>query len=499
MDAWDVFDSEKLEVLRAMSPDAIRAALARGELREDDLVRPAGTTHPWARLGDAPSLVAVPPPVPVPPPPPPKPARKTEEAPARGDGPRAASPIRKPPPAPPLPSAPPQRPGARPAPERPPGTVDEQSAGAAFAFSPLDPGAAETGTPDADSIGESWPSQEAGDFPPIPGSGETTEALPPVRPLAPTRRSPAAAEPADDAGAMPTESMAARPTPVGVPSRARPGDREPETISGLFGLDDDDEVAAGPVAEVRPSGPASRSAGLVGVGARGGPSGEATSRAPSPAPTDVPVLEIDEDDEEPFDPQDEDEAVAEFTLSRKGPEKVEELDLAAMVDVAFQLVLFFLVTATTVLYKTLEIPKPNPERPPAAEGAAQGMESPRTLEELKDDYIVVEIDPKGQFTVDKQPVAADFNALAERLRQARRESGRTAMLLSAQAESLHRFAVLAYDAANEIGLRIAIARPGAGSSGAASPPVAVAPAPAKGVTPKAAPAGPAAPRVAPAF
>ena len=29
-----------------------------------------------------------------------------------------------------------------------------------------------------------------------------------------------------------------------------------------------------------------------------------------------------------------------------------------MVDVAFQLVLFFMVTATTVLYKTLEIPKP---------------------------------------------------------------------------------------------------------------------------------------------
>ena len=35
-----------------------------------------------------------------------------------------------------------------------------------------------------------------------------------------------------------------------------------------------------------------------------------------------------------------------------------------MVDVAFQLVLFFLVTATTVLYKSLEVPKPNPESPP---------------------------------------------------------------------------------------------------------------------------------------
>src|SRR5262249_29065044 len=42
--------------------------------------------------------------------------------------------------------------------------------------------------------------------------------------------------------------------------------------------------------------------------------------------------------EEEYDPLEEDEAVAEFTLSRGGPERVEELDLAAMVDVAFQLV-----------------------------------------------------------------------------------------------------------------------------------------------------------------
>ena len=53
----------------------------------------------------------------------------------------------------------------------------------------------------------------------------------------------------------------------------------------------------------------------------------------------------------------------EFSLSRSGPMTVEELDLAPMVDVAFQLVLFFMVAAKTVLYKTLEIPKPSPNRP----------------------------------------------------------------------------------------------------------------------------------------
>jgi biopolymer transport protein ExbD len=155
------------------------------------------------------------------------------------------------------------------------------------------------------------------------------------------------------------------------------------------------------------------------------------------------------------DPLEEDEEAAAFTLSRGGPERVEELDLAAMVDVAFQLVLFFLVTATTVLYKTLEVPRPNPESPAA--GATQGKAS--TLSDLKNDYILIEIDPAGTMKIDREPVAAVLPVLVERLRSARESTGRKAMLLSADATTLHRNAVLAYDAANEIGLGIAIARP----------------------------------------
>src|SRR5262249_54933018 len=133
-----------------------------------------------------------------------------------------------------------------------------------------------------------------------------------------------------------------------------------------------------------------------------------------------------------------------------------ELDLAAMVDVAFQLVLFFLVTATTVLYKSLEVPRPNPDTPAA--GATQGK--PSTLNDLKNDYILVEIDAGGAMQIDHEPVAASTPALVERLRSARESTGRKAMLLAADATTPHRNAVLAYDAANEIGLGIAIARPG---------------------------------------
>jgi biopolymer transport protein ExbD len=134
--------------------------------------------------------------------------------------------------------------------------------------------------------------------------------------------------------------------------------------------------------------------------------------------------------------------------------------------VAFQLVLFFLVTATTVLYKSLEVPKPNPDSPAA--GATQGRS--RTMDDLKNDYILVEIDPAGAMKIDREPVAAEFATLVERLRQARESTGRKAMLLSAEFATPHRNAVLAYDAANEIGLGIAIARPKPPDQAAAPPP-----------------------------
>ena len=149
------------------------------------------------------------------------------------------------------------------------------------------------------------------------------------------------------------------------------------------------------------------------------------------------------------------EPEAEFSLSRSATEKIEELDLAPMVDVAFNLVLFFMVTATTVLYKTLEIPKPSGEAPAGA--VAQGRS--RSLDDLKDDYILVEIDDRGAMKLDREPIEPVMETLVEQLRTAREKTGRKSMLLSADFATLHRNAVLAYDAANEIGLGIAIAKP----------------------------------------
>ena len=179
---------------------------------------------------------------------------------------------------------------------------------------------------------------------------------------------------------------------------------------------------------------------------------------------------------------------------------VEELDLAPMVNVAFQLVLFFMVTATTVLYKTLEIPKPTTDQAPNA--VAQGQS--RTVDDLQKDYILVEIDSSGAVKIDREPVAANVDAIAERLRTAREKTGRKIMLLSADYATAHRNAVLAYDAAIEIGMGIAIARPNApqgpapsvfpGAGKASGPgPRPAAPAPAPKAPPPASPVPQAAP------
>ncbi len=174
-----------------------------------------------------------------------------------------------------------------------------------------------------------------------------------------------------------------------------------------------------------------------------------------------------------------------FTLSRSGPATVEELDLAPMVDVAFQLVLFFMVTATTVLYRTLEIPKPSNEQAPSS--VAQG----RSLEEMQDDFILVEIDPSGSIKVDREPVAADLDSLIERLRTSREKTHRKSMLLSADYTTKHRSCVLVYDAALDIGLGISIASPQAPQGPAPSllpgARPSVQPTPAKAAAPPAAP------------
>jgi len=171
-----------------------------------------------------------------------------------------------------------------------------------------------------------------------------------------------------------------------------------------------------------------------------------------------PVIELEPEEGTANDLSDftghDDEDEQEFTLSRSATEKVEELDLAAMVDVAFQLVLFFMVTASVTLIKTMDLPKPTESSKPAA-ATAPGIGT-KSKNEVETEFIVVSINANDEIEIDDEQITTD--QLLNRLREVRTQSGKTGMLLRAENKTKHRTAVLAYDAANEIGLRIAIER-----------------------------------------
>lgn len=457
MASWDIFHAESLELERGLSTDAVRVAVAAGSLREDDLVRPAGTSAAWTRLGDLPELA--------------RPAAAV--APAAAAAGRAAAAV----------SATPVR------------SRDESARKDAAARDRVNaprPEPVAARPPSSDLEVRALPAGQP-ELPELPVAAATATSSPPADWLAPDdARFPVISEtpgPIDwdpeSIKAPPRADVEEDSPPPADVTWAWPDDDDEdeeegaaefdeqieilESDAGLEILDDDGLAVPSPYARE------SRGAGSVGLPV-------------------VPARDWNED-RAPVEVADEDD----FTFARTGPMTVEELDLAPMVDVAFQLVLFFMVTATTVLYKTLEIPKPTNEQAPAA--ATQGRS--RTMDDLQKDFILVEIDAEGAFKIDHEPVPATVDALAERLRTAREKTDRRVMLLSAQHATPHRNAVLAYDAANEIGMQIAIAKP----AGPAGPAPSVFPAagreggaaasPAAGA-PAAAPAAPAAPpRAAP--
>ncbi len=382
---WDVFHGDRLELERNLTTAAIRQALANGELRDDDLVRPAGTTVAWSRLADIPQLL--------------EPVGTPSETKAAHVEPIGGQPL---------------------TPRSAPPTTGSDE---------IEISADDSGKMPAFLATSASPAAER--FQLIDDSDDVT--FPVINDVRVEPKRPSA------------EAAAPPAVPPGGWTWIEDDDEDVEEVDDDFGgagelgkddlevladKTDADVVDRRPVAEIREN-PSSTSRLALPV----------VNESEWDASGEGALAEVPDEDE--------------FSLSRSGPMTVEELDLAPMVDVAFQLVLFFMVAAQTVLYKTLEIPKPTAEQAPSA--VAQGRS--RTLDELKDDYILVEIDGEGGMKIDRQPVAADMATLVERLRSARELTHRKAMLLSAEYATAHRKSVLAYDAANEIGLGIVIARP----------------------------------------
>ena len=410
MASWDIFHADRLELERGQSTQAIHWALARGDLRDDALVRPAGTTVPWARIADIPELLA--------------PALE----PASEPGPAAhRSSAEAPRPADRLPDFEEIQPNLEeviPPPKKHHPTELPGSSLTDVAFPVLEESeprplrAPGTPVPSASSPAWVWAEndEDEDDLRIIEDQRDIEILADDAFDEHGTGSTGAAEQPATTQPAVPGRSSEAHSRRVESRTVAEPHEAWEPSQDDL-----DLDVIEG-----------SRSSRVA-----------------------LPVVHSRDRDGTVLPAAADEQPETEFSLSRSATQKIEELDLAPMVNVAFQLVLFFMVTATTVLYKTLEIPKPSGEAPAGA--VAQGRS--RSLDDLKDDYILVEIDDRGAMKLDRQPIEPVRETLVENLRLAREKTGRKSMLLSADFATLHRNAVLAYDAAIEIGLSIAIAKP----------------------------------------
>ena len=118
----------------------------------------------------------------------------------------------------------------------------------------------------------------------------------------------------------------------------------------------------------------------------------------------------------------------------------EEMDLTPMVDVTFLLLVFFMITASFSIQKTLEVPPPNPDE----SGASQSQ----TIKDMEENSILVHIDSRDVISVDDEPLN-DPTRLADIMRSKRM----TEVLITAHENSLHDTLAKVIDASNESGMQ----------------------------------------------
>jgi biopolymer transport protein ExbD len=134
---------------------------------------------------------------------------------------------------------------------------------------------------------------------------------------------------------------------------------------------------------------------------------------------------------------------------------VEELiDMTAMVDIVFFLLIFFLVTSMKAIDSTVPMPTPDPQK--------AGAREPKPLSDLESDneYIVVHIDKNDRITVNDAEVHNDRDLLF-RLRDLRTSGNRPdKMLVVGHGDATHGTAVMIMDTGREAGIehvRLAVA------------------------------------------
>jgi biopolymer transport protein ExbD len=141
---------------------------------------------------------------------------------------------------------------------------------------------------------------------------------------------------------------------------------------------------------------------------------------------------------DPLHDDDDEEALVMGRLERKS----DELDLIPMVDCVFLLLIFYMITASYALQKTIEMGKPAAEK----KGA---MQSVQTIDDTAQSSVVVQIDARNRISVDDVPLDS-VAGLADRLRAKMNGEQKNELLIEADPRALHETIVAVVDAAHDL-------------------------------------------------
>ena len=119
------------------------------------------------------------------------------------------------------------------------------------------------------------------------------------------------------------------------------------------------------------------------------------------------------------------------------------LDMTPMVDVTFQLLIFFMITASFVTQKSLQTSPPEPNDDT---GTVQMQ-----VEELQDQSVVVNIDAEGAMLVDDVPIESP-SALVETLTSKMASEQKTQLLIEADYNAKHGSIIQVIDAGISAGM-----------------------------------------------
>jgi biopolymer transport protein ExbD len=129
-----------------------------------------------------------------------------------------------------------------------------------------------------------------------------------------------------------------------------------------------------------------------------------------------------------------------------------ELDMTPMVDVTFQLLIFFMVTAAFAMQKSIEVPKPKQDAPSTTVVVSQDPEQDPS-------FVTFYVDENNTYrvvTVDWDTEAPSEQELLRKMREAKNGDSAghvpTKLLVKAHGDSLHEKVVAALDAGTEVGM-----------------------------------------------